>query len=241
MGTRRFFGFFAAGVLWTLLGVAAGFACIPTKETIVPRDFPLGTEWFPCSGVKIAFQADGNLVVYDQHAAPIWNTGTAGKGATKLSFQADGNFVIYAGDTPLWHAGTSGNSGSHLAMQGDGNIVIYGSAGAVWNSGTGIAKNIEVRASAADKLYCYANLYVFGDGIWRTRFLASNGTNKHHEFNVLLTVPRSKGNATTIGTTLAVPSQGKCDGSCERIAIRNGSFPAGDLPTLLFGNAQLKC
>lgn len=54
-------------------------------------------------GAFLAFQTDGNAVVYSSAGRPLWNTGTHGRGGNVLVMQADGNLVIYRPDgRPVW-------------------------------------------------------------------------------------------------------------------------------------------
>lgn len=74
---------------------------------------------------KLTYQTDGNLVLYSG-SAPLWASGTLGRGVGSAVMQGDGNLVIYnAAHQPLWASGTFGNTGSTLAVQDDGNVVIY--------------------------------------------------------------------------------------------------------------------
>lgn len=77
---------------------------------------------------SLVFQADGNLVIFNQAGAAIWNAGTAGKGATQAVMQADGNFVISnAAGQILWSTGTAGKAGAYAQLQSNGALVIcYG-------------------------------------------------------------------------------------------------------------------
>ena len=80
---------------------------------------------YPAGAYKLIFQADGNLVVYDQNMAPVWFSGTANIGATQAVMQGDGNFVISnAAGQPLWYTGTSGFPGAYAQIQDNGNFVI---------------------------------------------------------------------------------------------------------------------
>lgn len=73
----------------------------------------------------LSYQQDGNLVLY-AGSAPLWASGTLGKGVGRAVLQGDGNLVIYnSANQALWASGTWGNPGSTLAMQDDGNVVIY--------------------------------------------------------------------------------------------------------------------
>jgi hypothetical protein len=48
-------------------------------------------------------QGDGNLVIYDPRAHPLWASNTAGHPGAWLIVQNDGSLVIYdAGSQPLW-------------------------------------------------------------------------------------------------------------------------------------------
>jgi hypothetical protein len=100
-------------------------------------DFAPGMGWKTCSGYELHFQADGNLALYNSKHVAVWNSATAGKGATSLSLQPDGNLVIYANGRPLWNSGTQGNPGATLRVQEDGNVVIYSVYGApLWQTAT---------------------------------------------------------------------------------------------------------
>lgn len=100
-------------------------------------DFAPGAGWKVCSGYELHFQVDGNLVVYNAKHVAVWNSATAGKGASNLSLQPDGNLVIYASGRPLWYSGTQGNPGATLRVQEDGNVVIYSVYGApLWQTAT---------------------------------------------------------------------------------------------------------
>lgn len=47
----------------------------------------------------LVLQADGNLVLYNSNGAPVWASGTAGKGTSRLVMQNDGNLVLYRTST----------------------------------------------------------------------------------------------------------------------------------------------
>ncbi|MEE3327115.1 MAG: hypothetical protein VX252_07275, partial [Myxococcota bacterium] len=56
------------------------------------------------------FQADGNLVVYDDLDQPQWASGTSGTVGAEFWLQDDGNLVIYNGsDESLWTSNTPGS------------------------------------------------------------------------------------------------------------------------------------
>jgi hypothetical protein len=56
-------------------------------------------------GASATMQADGNLVVYSSANAPLFGTGTGGRGdiTSRVIVQDDGNVVLYTGaNVPLW-------------------------------------------------------------------------------------------------------------------------------------------
>jgi hypothetical protein len=74
---------------------------------------------------RLAYQHDGNLVVYRSDNVPVWWTGTAGTSPGRAWMQSDGNFVVYnASNTAVWHTHTYGNAGAYLSMQNNGSFVI---------------------------------------------------------------------------------------------------------------------
>ncbi|MFH9350404.1 hypothetical protein [Kitasatospora sp. NPDC017646] len=108
---------------WTFNG---GFGTAP-GETICVNNY------------ELAMQSDGNLVIYNNIATPIWSSGTWNHSGATAKFQPDGNFVIYGygGSPALWASNTYGNSGATLVFQQDGNLVIYGPGHQpLWNTGT---------------------------------------------------------------------------------------------------------
>jgi hypothetical protein len=89
---------------------------------------------------KLIFQADGNLVVYDENDRARWASHTVNRGSYTL-FQPDGNFVVYAVDhttqSAVWASNTCCRIGAYLSVQDDGNVVIYNSANfALWATHT---------------------------------------------------------------------------------------------------------
>jgi hypothetical protein len=92
----------------------------------------------PTGNVRLTLQADGNLVMYDANANPIWASNTVGSGAAYAVQQmSDGNFVVYnAGNAPVWASGVTQPS-AQLRVQDDGNLVIYSqSGGPLWATNT---------------------------------------------------------------------------------------------------------
>jgi hypothetical protein len=85
---------------------------------------------------RLAFQGDGNLVLYDdQERKPLWASNTGGISPGEAAMQGDGNAVVYdAQGKPHWSTGTVGNANAYLLVQNDGNLVAYSAAGqAIWN------------------------------------------------------------------------------------------------------------
>jgi hypothetical protein len=84
------------------------------------------------------YQGDGNLVLYQSGAGPLWASHTAGTSAGRTIMQGDGNLVIYdGGNQPVWASGTDGNPGAQVLVQNDGNVVIYTTAGVpIWATDT---------------------------------------------------------------------------------------------------------
>src|SRR5258708_34103739 len=88
---------------------------------------------------NLAFQTDGNLVLYVSYrgTTALWDTATNGKLVKVLAMQTDGNLVLYdAQQHALWNSGTVGNPGAFLAVQDDGNVVIYVGTKPIWATNT---------------------------------------------------------------------------------------------------------
>jgi hypothetical protein len=94
-----------------------------------------GQSW-STNRVVLAFQGDGNLVLYDKKGHPLWWSGTVGQGARTV-FQADGNLVVYTRDMQTaWSSRTDGHDGARLVLQDDGNMVIQYGRTALWSTHT---------------------------------------------------------------------------------------------------------
>ncbi len=84
---------------------------------------------------SLIYQTDGNVVLYDGYATPVWQTETGGlaPGNGRLVMQGDGNLVLYAIEdgeygTPLWainQIGATLVAGSHAILQDDGDLAVY--------------------------------------------------------------------------------------------------------------------
>ncbi|MEW2625035.1 hypothetical protein [Streptomyces sp. NPDC048106] len=94
-----------------------------------------GQSW-STNRVTLAFQGDGNLVLYDKKGTPLWWSGTVGQGA-KAVFQADGNFAVYTQDgATAWSSRTDGHDGARLVIGTDGNVSIRSGGAVLWSTGT---------------------------------------------------------------------------------------------------------
>ena len=131
-----------------LMGVAARGAAPPPPSgggvtgagTIGPdtRLYPDQEVSSPTGVMRLRYQPDGNLVVYQSGGVPLWASDTAGSSAGFATLQGDGNLVIYdAGGTPIWATDTFA-AGSTLKVYDAGYVMIHDSAGvAIWWSGSG--------------------------------------------------------------------------------------------------------
>ncbi|MDX3850973.1 hypothetical protein [Streptomyces sp. AK02-01A] len=92
-----------------------------------------GQSW-STNRVTLAFQGDGNLVLYNRDGSPRWQSATVGHGAKAL-FQMDGNLVVYTADmTPAWSSHTEGHNGAQLVLDRDGVMRIRSGADVLWSS-----------------------------------------------------------------------------------------------------------
>jgi hypothetical protein len=86
-------------------------------------------------GCNLAYQGDGNLVLYCGGAARWW-TGTF-DAPGNVAMQSDGNLVVYnaSGGAP-WHSKTHGHDGAYLTVEGE-NVVVRSPSGAskLWSGG----------------------------------------------------------------------------------------------------------
>ena len=91
---------------------------------------------------RLLYQADGNLVLYDDidRTAP-WAANTGGASPGHLTLQGDGNLVVYdAQGTVRFATNTAGNPNARLVLQNDGNLVIYRSNGQpAWDRSMGVS------------------------------------------------------------------------------------------------------
>lgn len=85
-------------------------------------------------GTWLTYQADGNLVLY-QNGNPIWAS-MAGLGAPtdRFEMQSDCNAVVYAADGYVWASGTSGQGGGCSARVVEGDWFICSGSQRVWSA-----------------------------------------------------------------------------------------------------------
>jgi predicted alpha/beta hydrolase family esterase len=124
-------------VLTTYMGVAprgasTGGSLLRAGQALMPGQVLAS----PDRRYHVAYQHDGNLVVYRADGAPVWSAGTAGRSAGQALMQSDGNFVVYdAGGVPVWHTSSWNNPGAYLSMQNNGAFVIFRADGVhLWGS-----------------------------------------------------------------------------------------------------------
>jgi hypothetical protein len=109
----------------------------PASDTLTP-----GESLFPGDEVRsqnlryqLAYQGDGNLVLYDtQTSTALWSSGTNGTSPFETAMQGDGNLVVYdINGIPRWSSDTAGWYNAYLAVKNDGNLVIYSAGGVpIW-------------------------------------------------------------------------------------------------------------
>jgi len=108
--------------------------------------FPGDAYVSPDGRFRLAFQTDGNFVLY-QGTTALWASNTVigiptnGNTPFYVQFQGDGNLVLYdlrAGVTfSPWDSRTQGHPDAILNVQNDGNVVIYdGSHRKIWATNT---------------------------------------------------------------------------------------------------------
>ena len=139
---RRSVAAFAATA--TLIGLVSPVAeAQPTSSgvTVVERgswdSLTQARDWYsPNRTTRLAWQRDGNLVVYVDGRAK-WASWTDNRGYRLQNQAEDGNLVVYNGGfQPIFESNTDGNPTAELVVQDDGNVVIYRNRNAIWNTNT---------------------------------------------------------------------------------------------------------
>ena len=84
---------------------------------------------------RLVYQADGNLVIFDDAAhAAVWTSGTGGIAPQQALMQTDGNFVVYDAAGGIdWQTNTGGNAGARLVLGNDGNLIVFGGDTPLWD------------------------------------------------------------------------------------------------------------
>ena len=92
---------------------------IPPGTLIFPgQTFAVGTS-------LLAFQGDGNLVLYGANGSVLWSPYTGNQGGAVAIMQNDGNFVVYDGvGKALWNTGTTAFPGAYGRLQSNGSFSI---------------------------------------------------------------------------------------------------------------------
>ncbi|MEO5820478.1 MAG: hypothetical protein ABIT71_08215 [Vicinamibacteraceae bacterium] len=127
-------------VLSTRLGIpprgTGGTVGSPTALTAGQALLPGQQLWSPDGRYRLAYQTDGNLVLYRYDGVVAWSTLTFGRSTNRAVMQSDGNFVVYdAAGVAAWHAGTYGNAGAYMLLNNSGTISVVSSSGAtIWSS-----------------------------------------------------------------------------------------------------------
>jgi hypothetical protein len=118
--------------------VRANDCNVVIAPTTADLTFSRGKIWTTCNNYKLAFQTDGNLVIYNPLMQPLWATGTLGRSAgDRLTVGRNGNVVLSRSETILWSTNTASNTGARLILQTDGNLVVYTAQNRpVYNTGT---------------------------------------------------------------------------------------------------------
>jgi serine protease len=117
-------------------GLVNAEAAVLSAASAAPRLFAAGALTMPAGtvldavSIKVAFQTDGNLVVYRQDWAPLWSSGTWGRLCSASTcfavFQSDGNLVLYQNNVPYWATHTQVPGGKLMFSSVEPHVVIYG-------------------------------------------------------------------------------------------------------------------
>lgn len=123
----------------SMLGFATDVAVwfnqnLPTGNTMGGNAFmvPGGRYYSPDQQYFLAYQSDGNLVLYSADGTAVWASNTYGKPAWRTCMQSDGNFVVYSGPgAPVWASGTNGNANATMKVLDTGHFAIVDAGGGV--------------------------------------------------------------------------------------------------------------
>lgn len=79
---------------------------------------------------RLYYQADGNLVLYDQAGQPLWSSNTVGSPPGFTIMQDDGNLVVYdAGGIAQYWSGTQGHPGGYAVVENNGGFFVFDVSG----------------------------------------------------------------------------------------------------------------
>lgn len=111
-------------------GTFGATSCSNVRGTTLPSGGKLkpGASFASPNGkYELAYQTDGNLVVYELPSRrPLWSSRTNGTAPLELAVEGDGNVVARKPDaTAAWSTNTRGNAGAVLSLQDDDNLVVY--------------------------------------------------------------------------------------------------------------------
>ncbi|MFD9455465.1 peroxidase [Streptomyces sp. NPDC059985] len=88
---------------------------------------------------RLAFGADGDLVLLDRDGGRPWSTGTAGTGHD-AHFSRDGELSVRdAAARTVWSSGTAGHPGARLLVRPEGDVVIVDGDRVLWRAPDGDA------------------------------------------------------------------------------------------------------
>jgi subtilisin family serine protease len=120
-------------------GIVNAEAAVVSAATAAPRLFAAGTLSMPAGtlidavSMKIAYQTDGNMVIYRQDWTPLWASNTSGLACSPSNcsgaFQSDGNLVLYQNGVPYWATNTVVPGAALMFSSVAPHVVIYGTDG----------------------------------------------------------------------------------------------------------------
>jgi hypothetical protein len=95
-------------------------------------NMPAGTLRF-AGPFNLAYQTDGNLVIYNAASVPVWASNTSGRACSAATcsavFQADGNFVLYQNGAAYWATQTAAPNGTLLVSSAAPFIMVLAQDG----------------------------------------------------------------------------------------------------------------
>ena len=120
-------------------GMLNAEAAVLSAPNAAPRLFAAGSLSMPAGtlidavSIRVAYQTDGNLVVYWHDWTPLWASNTGGRSCSASNcfgvFQTDGNLVLYQNGAPYWATHTQVPGGTLMLSSVEPHVVIYGADG----------------------------------------------------------------------------------------------------------------